>query len=151
MLAALILITDGSCFITFHIPHWYAAWHHAHVVVPHCLSRMHDTKQRVILEELFMSMPVPWKSGIIVSENNGVWLWSGSGETSRLTSFHRHWCRMAAAPALLPPRTGQKHELTRMGRSVSSDLGVSQPWPALHQNYNGDGQWRAGREKVMDL
>lgn len=74
MLAALILISDGSCFITFHIPHWCAAWHHAHVVVPHCLSRMHDTKQRVILGELFMSTSVAWKSGIIVSENNGVWL-----------------------------------------------------------------------------
>lgn len=61
---------------------------------------------------------------------------SGWGETSRLTSFHRHWCCVAAAPTLLPPGTRQKNLLTGMGWSMRIDSGYATAESANHDQHH---------------
>lgn len=141
-----ILRSDGTCY--YYIPH---SWPTCSRTERTCACATLLTQDVWAhggggLAELFMSMLMQDESGIIVSENNrglaGVRLhvWLHSTDTDVVWQLPTN---------LLPNRNWAEKWTDWAG--MSADLGISQPWPALHQNYNGDGRWRRGRGKATDL
>lgn len=151
----------SSCWCSDHTDPVYCIPHELRWHRPHRYATVHMVQIRMSLyNRINLICTTPSSVGHSLRavsqyiKANEQWEWlcmktkgSGWGETSRLTSFHRHWCRVAAAPHHPATRNQAERFTNRDGvehwdRPRMCHSRVSQPWSAARHNQHEQG--RAG-------